>query len=77
MQPPLEAVVAQMAQLGIKHIRIAPMFLGVGKHAREDLPELAASLQSIYPDICLELMPSIGEQPELIAAIASVLTKSL
>ncbi len=77
MPPTLEAVVTQMALQGILHIRVAPMFLGVGKHAREDLPEIANNLQIAYPNIRFELMPSIGEHPELIAAIASILTKSL
>jgi sirohydrochlorin cobaltochelatase len=53
------------------------MFLGVGKHAREDLPEIANALQKIYPNIQFDLMPPIGEHPELIASITNILTKSL
>jgi sirohydrochlorin cobaltochelatase len=66
MTPSLESVMEELALLDVDHIRIAPMFLGVGKHARED-----------YPHIKLDLMPSIGEHPELITAIANILTKSL
>ena len=77
MPPNLEDVVAELATLGIDHIRIAPMFLGVGKHAREDLPEIANALQKIYPNIQFDLMPPIGEHPELIASITNILTKSL
>ncbi len=77
MTPTLESVVAELSLLGITHIRIAPMFLGVGKHAREDLPAMTELLAKIYPNIQLELMPSIGEHPELIAAISNILTKSL
>lgn len=77
MLPTLETVVAQMVSEGVEHIRIVPMFLGVGKHAREDLPEIAKYLQNTYPNIRLELMQSIGEHPEVITAIAHMLTKSL
>ncbi len=77
MPPNLEDVVIELAGFGISHIRIAPMFLGVGKHAREDLPAMTTRLAKNYPNIQLELMPSIGEHPELIAAISNILTKSL
>jgi sirohydrochlorin cobaltochelatase len=77
MTPSLESVIEELARLGVTHIRIAPMFLGVGKHAREDLPEMTTRLVKHYPNIKLELMPSIGEHPELIAAISNILTKSL
>lgn len=77
MTPSLESVLEELALLGVDHIRIAPMFLGVGKHAREDLPEITARLAKNYPHIKLELMPSIGEHPELIAAVTNILTKSL
>ncbi len=77
MTPSLESVIEELVLLGVTHIRIAPMFIGVGKHAREDLPEMTTRLVKHYPDIKLELMPSIGEHPELIAAISNILTKSL
>jgi sirohydrochlorin cobaltochelatase len=77
MTPSLESVMKELALLGVDHVRIAPMFLGVGKHAREDLPEIATRLAKSYPHIKLELMPSIGEHPELMAAIANILTKNL
>ncbi len=77
MLPTLESVVTELALLGIGQIRITPMFLGVGKHAREDLPEIAKALQSAHPHIRFDLMPSIGEHPKLIATIASIVTKHL
>jgi len=76
MTPNLEDVIAEMAAKGVDHIRIAPMFLGVGKHAREDLPELVRALQLTHPTIRFDLKPSIGEHPELIAAITKILLAS-
>ena len=77
MLPSLATVVATLAGQGLEQIRIVPMFLGVGKHAREDLPRLVTGLQSSFPHIQFELMPSIGEHPELISAIAQIVTKRL
>lgn len=77
MPPSLDTVVEALAGQGLRQIRIVPMFLGVGKHAREDLPELVAALSLSHPQIQLELTPSIGEHPELIASIANIVTKRL
>lgn len=75
MKPDLETVVADMmTEYGITHIRIAPMFLGVGVHARQDLPVLVEALRLAHPRLQLDLMPSIGENPQVIAAIAGALT---
>ena len=38
-------------------VRIVPMFLGIGKHMRENLPSMLAHLRQIYPD---ELVVSMG-----------------
>ena len=37
-EPDLQTTVAGLVQTGVNAIRIVPMFLGVGRHAREDLP---------------------------------------
>jgi sirohydrochlorin cobaltochelatase len=77
MSPSLEDVAAALTGQGLQSIRIVPMFLGVGKHAREDLPEIVESLKAAYPSVKFELTPSIGEHPDLIAAIAEIVTKRL
>ena len=76
MSPTLEVVVSEMVQSGTGRIRIVPMFLGVGKHAREDLPKIVRELQNAHPTIAIELMHSIGEHPDVMATIAAVVTKS-
>ncbi len=75
MKPDLNTVAGEMmTNFGIGHIKIAPMFLGVGVHARQDLPELVETLRLAHPDITIHLMPSIGEHPDVIAAIAQALS---
>jgi sirohydrochlorin cobaltochelatase len=53
-------------------IRIVPMFLGMGKHAREDLPQLAADLRATHPQVDFELAPTVGEDPRLTAMLAQL-----
>lgn len=71
--PTLPEAVQALAAEGVRELRVVPMFLGVGKHAREDLPQLLATLRQTHPELRIECQPSIGEQAaviELLAAIA-------
>jgi sirohydrochlorin cobaltochelatase len=53
-------------------IRIIPMFLGMGKHAREDLPQLAASLRSAHPQMAFEISATVGEDERVTALLAQI-----
>jgi len=70
--PDLPTVVSELLGVGIDRVRIVPMFLGVGRHAREDLPELVAQLRAQHPALQLELMPSVGEHPAMTALMAQI-----
>ena len=75
-EPDLSTTVARLIQTGITVIRIVPMFLGVGRHAREDLPLLLQDLITQYPGVKFELRNAIGEEPELTRAMAAIALKS-
>ena len=75
--PDLPTCVKEMTSRGLQKIAVVPMFLGIGKHAREDLPELMKELQTEYPNIQFELRPAIGEEPELTMAMAHIALKSI
>ena len=70
--PSLAEAAADLATAGVRHLRVFPLFLGVGKHAREDLPELIESLQVAHPGLEIELLPAVGENPQLIALMADI-----
>ncbi len=53
-------------------IRIVPMFLGMGKHAREDLPELAIALRAAHPDVEFEIISTVGEDARVTALLAQI-----
>ena len=61
-EPDLLTVVAELAQAGATHVRVLPMFLGVGRHAREDLPELIQALRAAHPQVDIQCQPAVGEQ---------------
>ncbi len=58
-------------------IRIVPMFLGMGKHAREDLPELAAVLRSAHPRVEFEITSTVGEDSRVTALLAQIASDSM
>ncbi|MBY4598571.1 sirohydrochlorin chelatase [Ottowia caeni] len=68
-QPDLPTCVTDMQAQGVRTITIWPMFLGTGRHAREDLPRLVTDLRSRYPDITFSLRPAIGEHPAVLEAM--------
>lgn len=71
-QPDLPGTVELMMKQGITHLRIVPMFLGVGRHAREDLPELVTGLVKAYPQMTFTLLPSVGEHPAMTSLMADI-----
>ena len=56
----------------ITHITVVPMFLGTGKHAREDLPVLVQALHSAHPGVQFHVQPAIGENPRMTALMAEI-----
>lgn len=73
--PDLAEAVQQLIQAGHMRIRLLPLFLGMGKHAREDLPALVTALRSQYPQLLLEVMPSVGENVLMLDLLADVALK--
>ena len=70
--PTLVDAATALIAAGAREIRVFPLFLGVGKHAREDLPKLLATLKALHPDIAIELLPTAGEHEPLTALLADI-----
>ena len=75
--PDLPSTVEVLMKQGVNHLRIVPMFLGVGRHAREDLPDLVQGLTEAYPQMSFELLPAIGEHPAMTALMAEIAVGSV
>ena len=72
MAPDLPTSVAELATQGVTSVTVVPMFLGVGRHAREDLPLIMADLTIKHPHIAFELKPAIGEDTQMIELMARI-----
>lgn len=71
-EPDLAAALADVAALGAARVTIVPLFLGAGRHVRDDLPHRVQALAAVHPGIELDLRPPIGEDERLIALMADI-----
>ena len=71
--PSLQDAVQELVSAhGARHITVVPMFLGTGKHAREDLPLLMESLRGTHPGVQFQVQQAIGEDPRMTALMADI-----
>ena len=70
--PSLPDAAIDLIASGASKIRVFPLFLGVGKHAREDLPLLINEIRAAHPDLTIELLPTAGESGKLISLMADI-----
>ena len=70
--PSLPEAAAELIAGGARALRIFPLFLGVGKHARQDLPLLIEQIASAHPGVTIELLPAAGEYEQLTCLMADI-----
>ena len=69
MTPTLEAAVAQCVARGARHIVLVPLFMAQGGHLKQDLPLLVEKIRQQHPQLELQVLPAIGDAPEILQAI--------
>jgi len=72
--PSLDEIVGALIAKGAASIRVVPVFLGQGGHVKDDLPRLVR--EAARPGTNLFLEQPIGEQPQVIEAIASAIASA-
>lgn len=75
--PDLAAAVGHLVNAGASGIQVLPMFLGIGKHAREDLPRLLADVRARHPQVTIESSQAVGERTEVLDLIAALALQQL
>lgn len=71
-EPDLSTAASWLVAEGVTTVRVFPLFLGMGKHAREDLPALLAQLSRTYPAVRFERLAAAGEDARLTALLAQI-----
>ena len=75
MEPSFDAAVTRLRERGITQITVAPIFLAIGGHMRNDLPGLIEANHQ-RTGIEFRILPALGEVDILIAAIADWVVES-
>jgi len=70
--PTCPPVAAELAGQGLASVTIVPMFLGAGRHAREDLPALVDALRLKHPAVRWDLQPPVGENERMLDLLAEL-----
>jgi sirohydrochlorin cobaltochelatase len=71
-EPALPHVADALVAEGATRLCVVPMFLGVGRHAREDLPQLISQIQAKHPALDISCQPAVGEQEALLDLLADI-----
>lgn len=53
--PDLPTAARGLVEAGATHITVLPLFLGTGKHAREDIPKLVQEISDTHPQVAVDL----------------------
>ena len=70
--PDLGTAAGELVAAGATEVTIVPMFLGSGRHAREDLPALVRQMQQLQPGVRFVLQKPVGEDARLLDLIARI-----
>ncbi|GAB3660872.1 sirohydrochlorin chelatase [Ramlibacter alkalitolerans] len=70
--PDLATAASDLVAGGARQVTILPMFLGTGRHAREDLPLLVRQLEAAHPDVAFVLQKAVGEDGRVLDLIAKI-----
>jgi sirohydrochlorin cobaltochelatase len=71
MAPDLPEAARRLAAHGATSIQVIPLFFGAGGHLRTGVPELVARARTELPGVRIEVAPAAGEDPGVVAALAS------
>lgn len=70
--PDLPAATQTLIVQGVRHLIVLPLFLGTGKHAREDIPRLLDELRRQHPACRFDLQTAAGENPRVTSLLAQL-----
>ncbi|HJW55038.1 MAG TPA: CbiX/SirB N-terminal domain-containing protein [Burkholderiaceae bacterium] len=77
MQPSLPGLIRQLVADGDHDATVVPVFLGQGGHVLRDLPAMVEQLRKDYPGLSLKVADAVGENAEVLNAIAQYCAGSL
>ena len=74
--PSLMDAAGEAERLGVRLIRVLPLFLAGGGHVDNDIPPLVDEVRAKYAHLGVELLPPIGVHPRFVALIRELATEA-
>jgi len=71
MKPDLHEAAKTLVTDGAKAVTVVPLFLAQGKHLKRELPKMIAALEREHSGVKFRVTPALGDDPEILAAIAA------
>ncbi len=76
-EPTLMQVAEVASQQGVERLKVIPMFMASGGHVDKDIPVQAKAVQTTFPQLKVEVLPPLGEHPQVLQAMAEAITDAL
>lgn len=77
MSPDLRQCTGRLVDSGARRITIVPMFIAQGGHLKREVPGLVEGLRSTWPNVEFSLARAIGEEEEVVLAMATATLRQL
>lgn len=71
-EPSLEESIITSVKEGAKHIVILPYFLASGNHVTRDIPAVVEQMQTMYPEVKIELKEHLGSAAGMPTLLSSM-----
>lgn len=75
--PTLYEAAGAAARAGFSRLRILPLFMAGGGHVERDIPVQVEQLCWELPEIAVDILPPVGEDPRVAAAISEIVAEAL
>jgi sirohydrochlorin cobaltochelatase len=77
VEPTLMDVARECVGRQILHMRILPLFLSIGAHLATDVPEQVKRVTDQFPQLEVEVLPPVGQDPRLGRLIQQIVIETL
>jgi sirohydrochlorin cobaltochelatase len=77
VEPTLMDVACECVGQQILHLRILPLFLSTGAHMATDVPEQVNRAKELFPQLEVEMLAPVGEDPRLTRLIQQIVIETL
>ena len=70
--PTLMDVTAEAVQVGVRNLRVLPLFLANQGHVDRDVRPLVDQVRQAHPQLHVELLPAMGQHPAFVKLLYEI-----